>query len=797
MVKTIQMCLGALFIVLTVSAAVLAEDGVHIIAELSAEEVKPGEEITLTIRTETVADVYYISADVMFNPDAFVFVGAEAAGLMSGGLVIADQLNSQTVGTAITKTEPASEPGAGELIRLTFRATQKAVTGESLFTAVNVTLGDSNHEDIEVQPVESVYTDVLEVITHASIYSDAVVNIEEGNVFEATAMIYANGVTMDEENLNRLQVRVGVYPEDTDPASWPESAWMEMDFMEEDAGYFHYRANVADRREPGTWYVAVRAELDSDPGLKYGGAGGFWHETNHPSAVMNIEEQPPFRYTIAGWDFDDETLEASSGLPQNDGVQMNVEGAELSGNGFITGASGRAANANGWNEFDEDNPAYWWVKISTERLSGIQLSSKQSGTNTGPRDFQLQISTDGNTWSDVPGGAVTVANDFTTGVLQAVSLTEAADDRPELWIRWVQTSDIAINENGVSGNGTNRLDDVVITGINPDAERIEVWAGDTNNDGVVNEEDVLPLAVWWGTQGPESVYQTTDWEPRPAEVWIPLEATFADANGDGVVDHHDLRPVGINFGKSHVNKPLASLTGKVDRLPLPALQQGETVDVYLVSRTAEPLNGLSFNISLDGIDDLVWEVEGFTPAEWSDEWNASGSLLEFEHREGVEYSAASAYMGVTRPEMTDVFGKVTIRAVADWQGDPGVVLNRIRFSEGRSTYIPEETELSLTPGASMRDPGYTELPEHTELLQNFPNPFNPTTMINYRLSEPGTVRIEVYNTLGKRVSTLIETEQSAGSHTVSFDGSSLSSGIYFYQLHVNGLVQTRAMTLIK
>ena len=93
------------------------------------------------------------------------------------------------------------------------------------------------------------------------------------------------------------------------------------------------------------------------------------------------------------------------------------------------------------------------------------------------------------------------------------------------------------------------------------------------------------------------------------------------------------------------------------------------------------------------------------------------------------------------------------------------------------------------------------LPEGFELGANYPNPFNPSTMIPYQLPVSMHVRLEVYNLLGQRVATLVNGEQPAGFHTASWDatdaaGQAVGAGVYLYRLSGGGVQATRSMLLI-
>ena len=89
-------------------------------------------------------------------------------------------------------------------------------------------------------------------------------------------------------------------------------------------------------------------------------------------------------------------------------------------------------------------------------------------------------------------------------------------------------------------------------------------------------------------------------------------------------------------------------------------------------------------------------------------------------------------------------------------------------------------------------------PESYPLSQNYPNPFNPTTRIRFSVEKTGFTTLKVYNVLGEDVGTLfMGTAQGGTEYTATFDGSSLSSGVYFYRLISGETTSLKSMVLMK
>ncbi|NIR63148.1 MAG: T9SS type A sorting domain-containing protein, partial [candidate division Zixibacteria bacterium] len=91
----------------------------------------------------------------------------------------------------------------------------------------------------------------------------------------------------------------------------------------------------------------------------------------------------------------------------------------------------------------------------------------------------------------------------------------------------------------------------------------------------------------------------------------------------------------------------------------------------------------------------------------------------------------------------------------------------------------------------------SNVPMGFQLKQNYPNPFNPVTTIAYTLPKAGKVQLIIFDLTGREIQTLVSSVQPAGSYQVQFDGSGLSSGVYWYCLKYDRQIVTKKMALIR
>lgn len=125
------------------------------------------------------------------------------------------------------------------------------------------------------------------------------------------------------------------------------------------------------------------------------------------------------------------------------------------------------------------------------------------------------------------------------------------------------------------------------------------------------------------------------------------------------------------------------------------------------------------------------------------------------------------------------------------------------FSVDRSAPLDSEQTLTFELSTPSGEKWTKEIqvsvsqPERFELYQNFPNPFNPTTQIEYTVARAGNVKLIVYNTLGQVIQRLVDGIQDAGYKSVAFDAGNLPSGLYYYRLEAEDFTEIKKMILIK
>jgi hypothetical protein len=215
--------------------------------------------------------------------------------------------------------------------------------------------------------------------------------------------------------------------------------------------------------------------------------------------------------TLTGWTFPvntgSDSLNANLGTTGNKTYDIRFQwvltptlDSTLNTVTFVDGATTFAAATTGWASGADIK--FWSVKFKANNYSDFKLSSKQKSdaTNPGPRDFKLQWRLSSGTYADVPGGTITLASDWTTGVVTDLPVPITGQGTSSIYVRWIMTSNTDINGGTVTAAGQSMIDDILITGVSVTGQneilytnRLKVFP--SPNNGNFNITSTEPMDV--------------------------------------------------------------------------------------------------------------------------------------------------------------------------------------------------------------------------------------------------------------------------------------------------------------
>jgi hypothetical protein len=322
------------------------------------------------------------------------------------------------------------------------------------------------------------------------------------------------------------------------------------------------------------------------------------------------------------------------------------------------------------------------------------------------------------------------------------------------------------------------------------------WLGDIDpasvGNGTMDLVDLSNFALTFGkVEGGGAWNAEADF--GPTDDWSRLGIPMPD----NIVDFEDLMIFAMNYGvvsPSGTSGALIALTGALPlgeqvsfRLVLISREDGKTTYAVVMENASEILKGFSLKVAY-GVGN---GLEGVTA---SREMTGKGSEHFFgvvERETGVVEICVAA-LGVNKPfEYAGEVARIVVRE--ETEGSVGLKTADLRdINNGRD-------QVTL-PGGGGETP---YIPVTTALLQNHPNPFNPTTAIAYEVATAGRVEIAIYDVSGSLVRTLVSEEKGVGRYTATWDGrdgtgNQVHTGVYFYRMTAPGYTsQAKKMLLLK
>ena len=163
---------------------------------------------------------------------------------------------------------------------------------------------------------------------------------------------------------------------------------------------------------------------------------------------------------------------------------------------------------------------------------------------------------------------------------------------------------------------------------------------------------------------------------------------------------------------------------------------------------------------------------------------------------------AGVQVGITKfTDLVENFSQTNILSAID-----GLPVGALIWNDAQLASFNSRNDLDAVSRAYLAAGGFpvggvikdvTNLPYTYALLQNYPNPFNPGTNINFSLEKASNVTLSIYNILGQKVATLVNSYMQAGSYTYQFDAGKLASGVYIYRIEAGTFISAKKMILMK
>jgi hypothetical protein len=317
-----------------------------------------------------------------------------------------------------------------------------------------------------------------------------------------------------------------------------------------------------------------------------------------------------------------------------------------------------------------------------------------------------------------------------------------------------------------------------------------VWPGDTDNDGVVNQADLLPIGTYFGKTGAKRRSASNQWFSQHATRWQPKGATYADANGDGIANQADVNVIGLNWGRQHSGAqpllfPRELREQGVLRPVVRHLPDSDELYVEIVADSLGELGGVAFELEYPAAAIKAVAVE--SGSAWGKD-----ALLIFKD-DGVQGKIGVGVCQTTRTNaVAEYFGVVRIRFA--FRAEALRNASHLRFEINEAAATNHQGKFFRLAGVTWGSE-VAEAPAEFSLRQNYPNPFNPDTRIEYALPHATHVVIKIHDALGRELATLVDEKLPAGSHFVLWNGKDRSgretpSGIYFVRMQAEGFVRT-------
>jgi hypothetical protein len=299
----------------------------------------------------------------------------------------------------------------------------------------------------------------------------------------------------------------------------------------------------------------------------------------------------------------------------------------------------------------------------------------------------------------------------------------------------------------------------------------------------------------------------TNWKAQSCISWTPSEATYADATGNGAVDTLDIPVIIHNYNQTHTaatnqftenNFQTENSTPATIIKPLVEFKAPDTLKVKVQLLSVQNLFGVAFDL-------IAVELKPIKIVKSKFLWK---HLLDMQW---IDIPKSQISFGIVSRAGQSGFSQDGIIAEATFWIDPAMPAGKQVLIKFLNVYAIDPTGKKMEMIAESADfktgiEDWNQMnglrPTDFSLEQNFPNPFNPETTIQYQIPAENHVVLKIFDMLGKEIITLVNRKQPVGYYKVFWNGcdrqgNKVPAGIYFYQLKSEKFAETHKMILLQ
>lgn len=411
--------------------------------------------------------------------------------------------------------------------------------------------------------------------------------------------------------------------------------------------------------------------------------------------------------------------------------------------------------------------------------------------------------------ADLASPVVNLGNDTSICSSLGVKLDAQNQGAVYLWSNGPTTQTIKVFDPGTyfvlvtDTNGCTETDTIVVSWF---LSCDNVWPGDANNDFTANHFDILPIGLSYNDTGVSRDVTSIIWQGFPSMDWNDtlnngIDKKYVDCNGDGIINYNDVLAIINNFNKTHsktsnTNQYNAANPDLYFEVLVPNVAPGTEVEVKIMAgKDSVSLYGIAFDVKVN----MSYIEPGSLFVKFDNSWLGVDSVDMIkigvvDETNGLVYAGCVRNNGINKIDSGQI---ATLRFVIDSSvTNQEIIPLEIQTIKAIGNFAGDTVSFNNDKDTiNIKPVGISKIINNFDSFNVFPNPYKGSVQIVYGLQKKTKAQIDVYNILGEKISTIVNSTQEKGNYSYSFSAKKLgyTSGVYVLQVKLDDKIITKRL----